>query len=105
MNSLFFSTNHQIIIIILLYTKLTSAELISVFSILNALTYPLYRVPVFITGVLDAIISNRRIIDFLNWEEDEEIGEIGEEKESRESIEAVIEGIEVNKHICILEDS
>ena len=32
----------------------------------NKLSYPLYRFPVFITGIIDSYISGKRIIDFLN---------------------------------------
>ena len=41
-------------------------EILTIIFILNILTYPLYRFPVFITGIIEAYVSTKRICSFLN---------------------------------------
>ena len=72
--------------------NLIQADLIITLVLMfNKLTNPLYRFPVFITGLIDSYISGKRIIDFLNMKET-----------SKEiNINININNLE-NKNICIL---
>ena len=62
--------------------------IITIILMFNKLNYPLYRFPVFITGLIDCYVSGKRIIDFFNMNESSNI---------------TYEKIDIdNKNICIL---
>ena len=65
--------------------------IITLILMFNKLNYPLYRFPVFITGIIDSYISGKRIIEFLNTRE----------KSTELYTNINIEEIR-NKNICIL---
>ena len=70
------------------YFYMQEEILITIILMFNKLTYPLYRFPVFITGLLDCYISGKRIIEFFNETEFENI---------------CFEDLEISdKNICIL---
>ena len=48
------------------YNLIQAELIITIILMFNKLSYPLYRFPVFITGIIDSYISGKRIIDFLN---------------------------------------
>ena len=68
-----------IILLIFIRTKMNNGNqnynlikpeiIITIILMFNKLAYPLYRFPVFITGLIDSYISGKRIIDFLNMKE------------------------------------
>ena len=51
------------------YNLIRAEIIITIILMFNKLAYPLYRFPVFITGLIDSYISGKRIIDFLNMKE------------------------------------
>ena len=62
--------------------------IITIILMFNKLNYPLYRFPVFITGLIDCYVSGKRIIHFFN---------------RSESTNILYENIDIeNKNICIL---
>ena len=62
--------------------------IITIILMFNKLANPLYRFPVFITGLIDSYVSGKRIIDFLNM---------------NESTTHIYENINIeNNNICIL---
>ena len=73
-NFIFFSTHISFSIFIFLYMiyfkdpnfGFQTSEILTIIFLLNILKYPLYRFPVFITGLVDAFISIQRICTFLN---------------------------------------
>ena len=64
--------------------------IITIILMFNKLSQPLYRFPVFITGLIDSYVSGKRIIDFLNMKETM--------KDFYNNADIDIE----NKNICIL---
>jgi len=63
-------------------------KIITLIFMFNKLTYPLYRFPVFITGIIDSYVSGKRIINFFN---------------TTESVNSIHKNIDIeNKNICIL---
>jgi ABC-type Mn2+/Zn2+ transport system ATPase subunit len=70
------------------YYLIQANIIITIILMFNKLTYPLYRFPVFITGLIDCYVSGKRIINFLN---------------TIESSNIINEDIDIdNKNICIL---
>jgi len=64
--------------------------IITIILMFNKLSQPLYRFPVFITGLIDSYVSGKRIVDFLNM---------------KETIKYFYNNIDIelgNKNICIL---
>ena len=62
--------------------------IITIILMFNKLAYPLYRFPVFVTGLIDCYVSRKRIIGFFN---------------KTESFNQIYEKIDTeNKNICIL---
>jgi ABC-type multidrug transport system fused ATPase/permease subunit len=62
--------------------------IITIILMFNKLIYPLYRFPVFITGLIDCYVSGKRIIDFFN---------------RTESKDSIYENFDIeDKNICIL---
>ena len=70
------------------YNLIKPEVIITMILMFNKLYNPLYRFPVFITGLIDSYVSGKRIIDFLN------IKEITKDLYDNINIE--------NKNICIL---
>ena len=76
---LFQNIGEFMIIVLLIYIRITAKNhdsnliksdvIITIILMFNKLYYPLYRFPVFITGLIDSYISGKRIIDFLNMKE------------------------------------
>ena len=73
------------------YNLIQADIIITIILMFNKLSYPLYRFPVFITGIIDSYVSGKRIIDFLNMKE------IYKEPFTNINIEEL-----KNKNICIL---
>ena len=72
--------------------NLIQAEIIiTIILMFNNLAYPLYRFPVFITGLIDSYVSGKRIIDFLNMKEIQKV-----------FYNYDFDNILDNKYICIL---
>ena len=70
------------------YHLIQAEKIITLIFMFNKLTYPLYRFPVFITGIIDSYVSGKRIINFFN---------------SNESVNSLHENVDIeNKNICIL---
>ena len=70
------------------YYLIQADIIITIILMFNKLTYPLYRFPVFITGLIDCYVSGKRIINFLN---------------TTESSSVIYNNIDIdNKNICIL---
>ena len=73
-NFIFFSTHISFSIFIFLYMiyfkdpnfGFQTSEILTIIFLLNILKYPLYRFPVFITGIIEAYVSTKRICSFLN---------------------------------------
>ena len=73
-------------------SNLIQAEIIiTIILMLNKLNYPLYRFPVFATGLIDSYVSGKRIIEFLNMKQTS--------KEFYDNLD--VENLK-NKNICIL---
>jgi ABC-type multidrug transport system fused ATPase/permease subunit len=73
------------------YNLIQADIIITIILMFNKLSYPLYRFPVFITGIIDSYVSGKRIIDFLNMKE------IYKDPFTNINIEEL-----KNKNICIL---
>ena len=70
------------------YYLIQADIIITIILMFNKLIYPLYRFPVFITGLIDCYVSGKRIIAFFN---------------TTESKNTLYENINIdNKNICIL---
>ena len=70
------------------YYLIQADTIITIIFMFNKLTYPLYRFPVFITGLIDCYVSSKRIIKFFN---------------TTETINDFYEKIDIDKkNICIL---
>ena len=72
------------------YNLIQADIIITIILMFNKLNQPLYRFPVFITGLIDSYVSGKRIIEFLNM---------------KEAIKDFYNNIEIdldNKNICIL---
>ena len=51
------------------YNLIQADIIITIILMFNKLNQPLYRFPVFITGLIDSYVSGKRIIEFLNMKE------------------------------------
>ena len=76
---LFFNSATFLTMGLLIYLKLFDSNItlkneniITLIFMFNKLCYPLYRFPVFITGVIDAVVSYKRIFEFFNYENEKQ---------------------------------